>query len=346
MHIKKQTLKYALFLLVGLILLPVLPLAIAMFISYKVYKSGVQKRWLVISAVILLTLFALPSWINLFPDANDIKESTQDNQTSVAPLNIANEPQEQQAESNIVENKEEKPEYEKALVLRVVDGDTIELEGGQKVRYIGMDTPELTSSVDCYAEEASNKNRELVEGKEVEMEKDVSETDQYGRLLRYVYIDGQMVNESLVSEGYARVATYPPDAKNKDLFLAAEQDARDNRRGLWGDACACEGETLSTVCTSCNLSTITMQRFDCSTYEQTKDDSSCAYLCPVPKPESVYVPPVVTTPQQPSSSYVCNCKKTCPQMSSCEEAQYQLNVCGCSQRDADHDGVACDADCQ
>jgi micrococcal nuclease len=125
-------------------------------------------------------------------------------------------------------------------VVRVVDGDTIEVEmGGRRhtVRYIGIDTPEVADPrrpVMCYGEEASRRNRQLVEGKVVTLEKDVSETDRYGRLLRYVWVDGQMVNAVLVAEGYARTYTYPPDVKYAHLFLQLEREAREASRGLWG----------------------------------------------------------------------------------------------------------------
>lgn len=123
-----------------------------------------------------------------------------------------------------------------AKVIRVVDGDTVEIENGQKVRYIGIDTPETVKPrvvVQCFGKEASNRNKELVEGKTVELEKDISETDKYGRLLRYVWIDGKMINEQLVSEGYARISTFPPDVKYSQIFLAAEKEARLGNVGLW-----------------------------------------------------------------------------------------------------------------
>jgi len=127
-------------------------------------------------------------------------------------------------------------------VTRVVDGDTIEvvIEGKlYKVRYTGINTPEM-SPIECFGQAATDKNRALVEGKKVRLEKDISETDRYGRLLRYIYLeDGTFVNEVLVAEGYAQVATYPPDVKYQDLFLAAEREARKNNRGLWS---ACLGE--------------------------------------------------------------------------------------------------------
>jgi micrococcal nuclease len=130
-----------------------------------------------------------------------------------------------------------------ALVVRVIDGDTIEVEidGAEyDVRYIGIDTPETVHPqlpVQCLGLEASARNKELVEGQTVGLEKDVSETDQFGRLLRYVWVGGQMVNAMLVQEGYAQVVTYPPDVKYQDLFLGLQEGARAAGAGLWGDVC-------------------------------------------------------------------------------------------------------------
>lgn len=115
-------------------------------------------------------------------------------------------------------------------VTRVIDGDTIEIEGGQKVRYIGINTPE---SDNCYSTESTIKNRELVEGRIVTLEKDVSETDKYGRLLRYVYSGELFINEILVKEGYAEVSTFPPDVRYQDKFLEAQRQARENNFGFW-----------------------------------------------------------------------------------------------------------------
>ena len=124
---------------------------------------------------------------------------------------------------------------EMAVVKRVVDGDTIELSDGRKVRYIGVDTPELKGQK-CFAQEATEKNRELVEGKTIQMKKDVSETDRYKRLLRYVYVDSLFVNEYLAREGFALQATFPPDVKYVELFGKAVEEARVKNKGLW-NAC-------------------------------------------------------------------------------------------------------------
>jgi len=130
-------------------------------------------------------------------------------------------------------------EMVEARIVRVVDGDTIEVEiGGREytVRYIGINTPETKAPnrpVEPYGPEASAANEALVAGKVVYLAKDVSETDRYGRLLRYVWVDGIMVNEELVRRGYARASTYPPDVKNAERFLALEREAREAGRGLW-----------------------------------------------------------------------------------------------------------------
>ena len=129
-----------------------------------------------------------------------------------------------------------------AVVKRVVDGDTVELENGEKVRYIGIDTPETLDPrkpIQCFGKEAAEKNRELVEGKRIRLEKDVMERDKYNRLLKYIYVSAGesepeiFVNLELVKRGFAHSYTYPPDVKYQDLFISAEKEAREAGRGLW-----------------------------------------------------------------------------------------------------------------
>lgn len=123
------------------------------------------------------------------------------------------------------------------IVDRVIDGDTIELSTGEKVRYIGIDTPEISGGIECYGEDARDYNEELVLGEEVRLEKDVSETDRYGRLLRYVYVeleDGEyLVNDALVRGGYAYASSYPPDVAMQDIFNESQAYAEENELGLW-----------------------------------------------------------------------------------------------------------------
>ena len=120
-------------------------------------------------------------------------------------------------------------------VVRVIDGDTIEIAGGAHVRYIGMDTPEIYPEVEYYGLEAKAKNIELVEGKVVTLVKDVSETDKYGRLLRYVYVDGVFVNGELVRLGYARAVAYPPDTRCRWQLEQLEKEAKAAKLGIWGE---------------------------------------------------------------------------------------------------------------
>ncbi|MDP2703911.1 MAG: thermonuclease family protein [bacterium] len=128
-----------------------------------------------------------------------------------------------------------------ALVTKVIDGDTIEIEGGEKVRYIGIDAPEIGGGEQktCFAAEAAVKNGELVKGKSVRIEKDASERDPYGRLLGYVYAktgEGEeeiFINLKLIEEGAALAASYPPDIKHEGEFSAAEEEAKKEGKGLW-----------------------------------------------------------------------------------------------------------------
>lgn len=125
---------------------------------------------------------------------------------------------------------------EYVLVFKVFDGDTIKLENGEVVRYIGIDTPEIShplKPVGCFGIEAKIKNKEIVEGKLVRLEKDVSDRDKYGRLLRYVWVGDVFVNDYLVRQGYAYAYTYPPDVRYSAQFAEAQREARKNKKGLW-----------------------------------------------------------------------------------------------------------------
>lgn len=124
----------------------------------------------------------------------------------------------------------------KARVTRVIDGDTIQLSTGEQVRYIGIDTPEENQSgkKGCFADEAKKTNIALVLNQEIELESDINDKDDYGRLLRYVYIEDIFVNEFLVRWGFARAETYFPEKRYRELFLEAQKEAKSQKRGLWG----------------------------------------------------------------------------------------------------------------
>ena len=128
-------------------------------------------------------------------------------------------------------------------VERVVDGDTIVVTGGERVRFIGVDTPETKDPrrpVQCYGREASARTEELLApGTKVVLVYDVDRTDRYGRTLAYVYRarDNLFVNASLVRDGYAMVLTVPPNVAKADEFVRLAREARESDRGLW-HACA------------------------------------------------------------------------------------------------------------
>lgn len=141
-------------------------------------------------------------------------------------------------------------DYTDILVKRTVDGDTLLLENGERVRLIGIDTPEMHESNKLYRDAQRTKQdvstiqklgrrayeftKNLVEGKRVSLEFDLERHDKYDRLLAYVYLkDGTFVNAKIVEEGYGSLLTIPPNVKYADLFLKLYQEARENRRGLW-----------------------------------------------------------------------------------------------------------------
>ncbi|MFC1939413.1 thermonuclease family protein [Chloroflexota bacterium] len=103
------------------------------------------------------------------------------------------------------------------------------------MRYIGIDAPEIHPDLEACGMESWQANRNLVEGKQVRLEKDVSETDKYGRLLRYVRIDDIFVNAELVRLGLARAKAYPPDTKYQDYLEKVQAGAREAGRGVWAE---------------------------------------------------------------------------------------------------------------
>jgi micrococcal nuclease len=134
-------------------------------------------------------------------------------------------------------------------VARVIDGDTFEVNAGgaiDTVRVIGIDTPEIADprkSAECFGAEASSKAKEILSGKNVRLESDPDqgERDKYGRLLRHVFLeDGTNFGLLMIKQGYAREYAYPVPGKYRAEFQAAQNYARENSLGLWGDVCRTE----------------------------------------------------------------------------------------------------------
>jgi micrococcal nuclease len=150
-------------------------------------------------------------------------------------------------------SEHDQKQKETRFVQRVVDGDTFVLENGERVRMLGIDTPEKFESkkleadaersgsdkktIQRLGELASQYTKKLIEGKRVVLEPEPKheDKDRYGRLLRYVYLeDGTFVNKKIVEDGYAN-AYRRFEISKLDEFIKAEREARQNRRGLWGD---------------------------------------------------------------------------------------------------------------
>jgi micrococcal nuclease len=131
---------------------------------------------------------------------------------------------------------------EMGIVKTVIDGDTIEFANGKKVRYIGIDTPEIRRREgkdwvfrpDIYGIEAKERNAALVGGKPLRLKFDIEKQDKYGRYLAYVYANGVMVNYTLVREGFATVHTFPPNIRFYKKLVEYQREAFNARRGLWG----------------------------------------------------------------------------------------------------------------
>ncbi len=160
-----------------------------------------------------------------------------DIETTVEPTLTSARPEAAESDSG-------KP-LEQAEVVRVVDGDTIIvlLDGREeRLRYIGIDAPESVTPdrpVECFGNDASAENARLVDGEVVYLERDVEERDQFGRLLRYVYVTGPdgdlvMVNLQLVAQGYAEAGFYPPNELHSGEMFEAERNAQNSALGLWG----------------------------------------------------------------------------------------------------------------
>jgi len=232
------------------------------------------------------------------------------------------------------------PEHTEANVVKIVDGDTISVDiDGElfTVRYIGIDCPE---SGDWMSAEATQANRDLVDGKAIYLEKDVSETDRYDRLLRYVFLaDGSLVNAELVHLGYARSVAYPPDTKYQGLFEEKEQEARDAGRGIWGPTPTPRPPT----------STPRPQTSTLRPPTATPRPPTAVPTAPAVVPTS---PPPTAAPTSPPPAAVCDCSGNiynCSDFPTHAQAQACYEYCisqGCGdihRLDADNDGLACES---
>lgn len=125
---------------------------------------------------------------------------------------------------------------ETAVVTRIIDGDTVELDSGETIRYLMVNTPETTGGKnECYGQNAVTFNTDLVLDKTVELTYDVERTDRFGRTLAWVTVNGQEVNTLLIERGFGCLLYIPPNGTDRrDEFKALQDAAKAAKRGLWG----------------------------------------------------------------------------------------------------------------
>jgi endonuclease YncB( thermonuclease family) len=293
------------------------------------------------------------------------------------------------------------PLSQQATVVEVIDGDTISvLIDGERysVRYIGINAPE--SNQQCGVD-ATAANTALVGGEQVILVADVSNTDRFGRLLRYVYVRDLFVNAEMVRMGYAQARAYEPDIAQDETLQSSAQTALAANigcyaQGLWGGTVinpatgggaqpvdyrpvtpqtwyiTANANGRSCASTTCAVVARLAPGQEVRVIGEAEGDqvgSSTVWRVIEVDGETVFVhsslisnrAPIITftqseapPPQQAGAGepapvstappYACNCSRTCGQMT-CNEAYYQLQVCGCSERDADSDGRPCEQQC-
>ncbi|MGI5841456.1 MAG: thermonuclease family protein [Patescibacteria group bacterium] len=289
-------------------------------------------------AVILLFFFAGVA------STTSANKNPQTSQPSPPPVTQSNETDQNESSASILGDEGDSIETKPAFyqVKRVIDGDTIQVDIDGKtetVRLIGIDSPETVDPrqpVQCFGKEASDKAKEVLLGKKVSLESDPSQgdLDVYQRQLRYIFLeDGTSFNKMMIEEGYAHEYTYNAPYKYRDEFIEAEKKAQSLKKGLWAeDACP----ATSTPTPTKKPASITTRPTSVPTMKSQAPNT--------PPPTALPTQTQVINPPS-NGSWVCDCKRTCTQIASCEEAYFQVNTCGCQARDGDNDGIPCENLC-
>lgn len=239
---------FTLILLVVIVLLLVSIFKPNLQLNKKLFKTSSRKRLATYYVGTIVVLFILIG----------ITVPTQDANKHNASTSLQTQTQRTNNSESLETIAQEKTLTELYSVTKVVDGDTIEvnMDGKtEKLRLIGIDTPETVDPrkpVQCFGREASNKAKELLEGKKVRLESDTSQDnrDKYDRLLRYVHLeDGTSYNKLIIAEGYAHEYTYNTPYKYQSEYKQAQKDAENAQKGLWSPS-TCAGNTEQSATTS------------------------------------------------------------------------------------------------
>ncbi|MGD6959412.1 thermonuclease family protein [Rossellomorea aquimaris] len=256
---------------------------------------------------------------------------------------------EEKAEAEKLEKQQELVEklgLEEVVVARAVDGDTLELKDGRKVRLVGVNTPESTTRTEEYGKEASKYTAEELEGEKVWIQKDVSDKDRYDRYLRIIWMDipkdntnedeirSKMFNAHLVLNGYAEPSTYTPDVKYSDYFVKFAREARENNTGLWafGENGTTKGDLDPKEEKKTTTAAIPKSSSNSSAASSSNSSSSSSTTTTPEKPAAA----PVATPQQ---EYYQNCtelRKVYPNGVASDHPAYA------SKHDRDKDDWACE----
>jgi endonuclease YncB( thermonuclease family) len=321
---KMQNLKTNQRLIIGFLSLIFVPPLFFGYLTYSTYKR--VKNPFLNAALSIVLGFITTCMVLSYP--NLLKIYFSGFSESPEPVNT-----EIQVNSETAQESTE-PTQQSYEIINIIDGDTLRISyNGEStpVRLIATEAPELShpsEPVQCYAQEAKDYLQHLLAEKQVLLESEPLDTDrdQYDRLLRYIFLeDGTNVNESLIKNGYALENTYVSGYKYQQLFREAQQYAEQNKLGRWSET-TCDGNVYT------------------GTYKDPKPEETPPDLVINPTHSSYSATDSENTASS-SPSYVCSCGKTCGQMTSCEEAYYQLNHCGCSARDGDEDGIPCESLC-
>lgn len=186
----------------------------ALFSRFKI--AGRKMVAIIFGGIFIISIIGIAATSESPPEATQQENSTYSEAVKPSP-----------------ESKKQTTTPEGITVVSVVDGDTLKISSGEVVRLIGIDSPETKAP---YYIEAKSKLTELTLHKKVRLEKDISEVDRYGRLLRYIYVGDLFINLEMVKQGHATAYTYPPDVKYSEQFVAAEKEARSAKRGLWSSS--------------------------------------------------------------------------------------------------------------
>lgn len=311
--------KFLLFIVAFGIALALLPITIGGLLGWLIFKriSNNRVKYSLLAVVTILTLFFGSAWVVALNSSSKQPATTVTTTPTTSPITTA--------------TPTETPKKEFYKVAKVIDGDTINVVINGKtetIRLIGIDSPETVDPrkpVQCFGKEASDKAKEVLTGKNVSLEADSTqgERDKYDRLLRFVFLeDGMNFNKLMVSEGYAHEYTYQSNPyKYQEDFKNAEKAAMDDKKGLWADGA-------------------------CVTPTQVPTKQITPTTAPIQTNSAPVAQPTQSTTTTGGSNYTCNCSRTCTQITSCDEAYFQLNNCGCKARDADSDGIPCESLCQ